>query len=389
MSDMIFGQRFVGMREPAWHGLGTVLTDQVTAQEAIKIGGIDFEYKSAPIGYDLPDGTFVSDGDRVAILRSPVKDDNVWRRLGFASANYTYLQNAELAEGLDAIAEKTGWKFETVGALGHGQTVFMTLSAGKRSVFGDEYDQFFIVSDGKVAGRALGITVAPVRVVCANTLAMAEQSATNHIRLPHNKSVASDFAFWLNLIGGLEKDRERAFKSLEMMAKRRIEDVDAKAIIAAAFPMPNRNQKARQSDALKDSVGLSDEVLASSLEALKTGDQSFEYWTRHAEKRRDAAFTLYERFNDGDEQGGKLPKRVLTKVQATPYAALQAVTELVDWSGRGKDEVIAASAIFGDGRKVKARAWSAALLSASRTDPVAIPILAQDAKPAELEVESA
>lgn len=389
MSDMIFGERFVGMREPAWHGLGTVLQDQVTAQEAIKVGGIDFEYKSAPIGYELPDGTFVNDGDRVAILRSPVPDDNVWRRLGFASAGYTYLQNVELAEGLDAIATKTGWKFETVGALGHGQTVFMTLSAGKRAVLGDEYDQFFIISDGKVAGRALGITIAPVRVVCANTLAMAEQSATNHVKLPHNKTVAHDFNFWLGLIGGLEKDRERAFKSLEIMAKRRIGDEDAKAIIAAAYPLPNRNQKARQSDALKESVGLADDVLAAAIEALKDGDKSYEYWTRHAEKRREAAFTLYERFNDGDEQGGKLPKRVLTKLQATPYAALQSVTELVDWSGRGKDEAIAASAIFGDGRKIKARAWSAALLSASRTDPVEIPRLAENAQPAELEVASA
>lgn len=361
----LFGSRFVGFRAPGWHALGTTVQEQITAREALKVGGIDYQFVSAPVGYTLPDGTFISDDDRIAVLRTPTAGDEIYRRLGFASPGYTYLQNDQLADGLDAIAAKTGWHFETVGALGHGQITFLTLNAGKRSVFGDEYDQYFMVSDGKVAGRTLQITVSPVRTVCANTLAAAESSATTNVKIPHNQAITRDFAFWVGLVGSLEKSRENAFLSLEHMASRKISRDEALSIISAAYPLPAKNQKARQAQEIADDDTIDDETKAVAADALKSGEEAYAYYFRHAVLKRDAAATLYDRFNDGDEQGGRLSKKVLAKVASTPYAALQAVTELADWGGSGKDSAIAASALFGDRSKVKARAWTAALLSAS------------------------
>lgn len=361
MADAIFGERFVGMRKPAWHTLGHVLQEQVTAEEALTIGGITYQYVSSPIGYTLPDGTFVQTEDRVVVLREPTHDDPEWRRLGIVSNKYSFLQNEELAKGLDAIAAQTGWKFETVGALHNGATIFLTLDAGSRSVKGDEYRQFFIVSDGKASGRTLQISVAPVRVVCANTLMAAESSASMSVKIPHSSNVSDSYAFWTQIVAGLEKSRQHTFDALDRMASVRITNLQAKSIIEAAYPLPVKNAKARIAEQLKSESGMDSEVRDAALDRLAIGETSYEYWRTYAIKRREAAFTLYERFNAGNEQGGALSATVLDQVAETPYAALQAVTELADWSGAGKGASIAASALFGDRGKVKARAWDAAL----------------------------
>jgi hypothetical protein len=42
MPASIFGSRFTGRREPAWHGLGTVFEDAPLASEAIVRSGMDY-----------------------------------------------------------------------------------------------------------------------------------------------------------------------------------------------------------------------------------------------------------------------------------------------------------------------------------------------------------
>lgn len=37
MTANLFGERFLGNREPAWHGLGMVFTESLTAVEAIRL----------------------------------------------------------------------------------------------------------------------------------------------------------------------------------------------------------------------------------------------------------------------------------------------------------------------------------------------------------------
>lgn len=355
----LFGARFVGMRTPAWHNLGTVLHEQVTAQEALAIGGIDYQYLRTPIGYTLPDGTFVQDDNRQAILRTPTVDDPAYRNLGISSSAYTFLQNDELAAGLDAMASKMGWAFETVGALNDGREIFFTLDAGSRSVKGDEFKQYFLVSDGKVSGKALRINIVPHRVVCRNTLISAIDAATLDVKIAHNAAVASDYTFWLDLTGSLEQARLKTFETLDAMATPKITDEQARVIINAAYPLPSKNQRARQAEEIA-LLDIEQAAKDQALDRLSRGTQSYEYWLNHALRHQEAAVELYQRFNDGAEQGGRLPAKTLKQVAATPYAALQAVTELADWSGRATDEAAARDALFGSRAKVKARGWLAA-----------------------------
>ena len=68
----------------------------------------------------------------------------------------------------------------------------------------------------------------------------------------------------------------------------------------------------------------------------------------------------------GDLGGRVVEARTLQTLRETPYAALQAVAELVDHAGRANAQVAAGSPLFGAGAETKQRAWRAALWAVAR-----------------------
>ena len=362
----IFGTRFVGARIPAWHHIGTVIQnpEEVTIGEMLKVGGIDYLYQSAPIGFTSPSGNFVG-SKKVAVLRSPVDGETEWVELGIVSEGYRYLQNEELARGLDAVARETGWTFETVGALANGAQIFMTLSMGGISIKGDELNQYLIVSDGKASGRSLQVSIATERVVCRNTLLAADASATTMIKIAHDAEVANNYGFWTEYIADFKSGRERTIEELNRMADVRVTLAQAQEIIAAAFPLPKPNAKAKQAQEIADDPKVSVEMKERALERLLPGTVSYQYEVDATEKKRAGALELLGRFNDGAEQGGSMAPDALAALAGTGYAVLQAVTEVVDWAGAAPAAGAAGSALFGDGAIQKRRAWEAALAVAN------------------------
>ena len=376
MAHGVFGKRFLGMREPAWHNLGKVIPDgmKISVEEALRIGNIDFEYRHVPMGYTTPSGEFVQSGERHVILRSPTSDDPQWRELGVVSNDYDYIQNIELARGLDQIAQQTGWRFETVGALDMGRTVFLSLRTGQRSVLGDSYDTYLIVSDGKANDRALTISVAPVRVVCMNTLVASDGKATAKVRITHDQFVHAEYDYWLGLIEQLERAQDATFADLTAMASAKIDEKTAVRIIEAAMPLPGKTQKAQAADGL---LGLrtdwTPEQRAKLEERTTQGEDRKQAARWQVLARRGAALELYQRFNLGQEQGAldarainEMPRATLEMLRETPYAVVQAISELVDHGGIARAEIAAASAMFGLGADVKRRAWDAAMHYAAK-----------------------
>lgn len=361
MAHDLFGERFVGARTPAWHKLGLVIPSdrQVTAVEAFSLGGLDFKYHILPIGVTLPSGEHVDIGTDKAVYREPTNDSPEWKQLGVVSESYTVLQNHDLAEGIDAIASQTGWTFETAGALGSGETIFVCLKTGTHSIKGDEVDSYFLVSDGKAGNRSLKIAVTPVRVVCQNTLLMSDTSSDLSITVPHGQGVEDDYKFWLNMISQLQHSQEVVFANLRAMADQRITDDIARRLIASAFPPPTMNQRVRLAREV-DTMQIEESVRTDASTKLARDVEAYEYNLRQSERWQEGAFELYQRFNDGAEQGGTMNPAALKAIAGTTYAAVQAVTEICDWGGLNRDSVASAT-LFGARAAQKVRAWNTAL----------------------------
>ena len=93
----IFGERFLGVRKPAWHKIGKVIPEPVPVKEALVLADLDYEVTKAPLSAWLPGGTVGLDKWYATVIANDqdLRESNV---LGIVSKDYVVLQNRELAE---------------------------------------------------------------------------------------------------------------------------------------------------------------------------------------------------------------------------------------------------------------------------------------------------
>ena len=103
MPATLFGERFIGRREPAWHRLGEVFDEnlKITASEAMHKADIMFGIDKHPQVVKLEDGTELNT-DSFAVVREPTKDDN-----GRADVK-TVAEQITKGEGLESGQEMLG-----------------------------------------------------------------------------------------------------------------------------------------------------------------------------------------------------------------------------------------------------------------------------------------
>lgn len=168
-----------------WHELGTKLETAPTTREAIVAAGLDWSVDCKPL--------FTAEGERVS-HRAMYRTDT-GATLGVVGPDYTPLQNASAFEWFDPIVTAGGAKLEAAGSLREGRRIWILaqLDADPSVIVKQSDDvvrKYVLLSnshDGKLAVR-VGFT--PIRVVCANTLAMAHNDSSSRLlRVVHTSSV--------------------------------------------------------------------------------------------------------------------------------------------------------------------------------------------------------
>ena len=346
MAASIFGDRFYGHREPAWHCIGTVMDEDITATEAMKIANIAFPVTKWEMFAKNPETEELISTNQYAVVRDPTADDNEYRVLSTVGEKWTPLQAWELAKMLDPISEK--YPVETVGALGHGEKIFFTLDAGDSLIAGEDHRLFYLVTDHRDGAGALNIAFTPVRVVCQNTLTVGLSSAKVSASLTHHATIKADAEWYTALFAQMMGAKETVTATMNHLAEGGgVDDSSIKGIINAAYREASRPRKLTLSQDIQ-----SDDVPARVWSQLLNDKK---YWVEEWEKRqagqqvlRDAAWGRFEVFND------QFPK-----LAHTPWAGWQAVVECEDYRRGHKDA--GDSPIFGTRADAKARAFNEAL----------------------------
>jgi hypothetical protein len=355
--------RFTGARQPVWRSVGiTPLHDH---DDILEEAGLDFAYRTLPLTYDTPDGITHTSG-YAAVAREPYAGDPEWKTMGPVGPTYTYLQNQELLDGIRVMQKEAGWALDSLGTLGRGDTVFFVLRADGRSILGDRLETFIILHEAKARRQALSIAVTPLRLWCMNQL---QGGGLDIIRIPHHRDIGLEYSFWTRMLGKLQSQERQVYQQLEAMAGVHIDDAMARTIIERAYPMPRLSNRATNLLRVSEITSLSPQALAEVRKNLNQTQANSEEARELVASRRQAAYTLYERFNDkaehGSQGGSAVSQETLDSLVRTPYGVLQAITELVDWGGQAGLTIAAGSALFGEGSMVKARAWKAALAAST------------------------
>lgn len=236
---------FASLREPAWHGLGTVLDSEVSTSEMLSVAhlaGWDVRLEDV----DLPGRTH---RNYFATVRTSPFDGEA-DVLGIVGSRYNVLQNEELFDFGDALLD--GGRWETAGSIKNGTVVFGSLALDREITLdpngvGDKVNTYLLVHTSHDGSLAIQASVTPVRVVCQNTLNMAVgrdgRKAKQSFRIRHTQTVTGKIAAAREALGLASKYLDAFEIEAQAMIAQQITTDTFDAIIKAAYPMPDEDVK--------------------------------------------------------------------------------------------------------------------------------------------------
>jgi phage/plasmid-like protein (TIGR03299 family) len=166
---------FASFREPAWHGLGTVFTEEKTTSEMLAAANLN-NWNVRLVDVEIP-STLTSDKSYQYVVRTNPTDNNQTDILGVVGERYHVLQNEDLFSFGDNILDGGG-RWETAGSIKGGRVVFGSLALQRETVLdpsgvADKVKTYLLINTSHDGSIAIQASITPVRVVCANTLNLA------------------------------------------------------------------------------------------------------------------------------------------------------------------------------------------------------------------------
>lgn len=155
------------VREKPWHGLGTIVAEAPTSQDALRFAGLDWRVDPQP----------VYDGRGIVIpgYQANTRDSD-GSVLGIVSGRYSIVQNADAFAFTDFLVGE-GITYETAGSLRGGRQIWLLGKMPERYIAGDKFEPYVCFTNTHDGSGAVKCCMTPVRVVCNNTLNMALKGA--------------------------------------------------------------------------------------------------------------------------------------------------------------------------------------------------------------------
>lgn len=160
-------------RQVPWHGIGTVVDEEKTAEEAIVLAGLDWEVELVPA---IAKKAGVHRTTKAFFPMAEVNGELefIGNATRVVSHKYEVLQNRDAFSFMDNLVDM-GMQYTTAGSLKNRAWVWMTAKLPEGIKVGgvDDIDVYLLLSNSHDGTKAVRVDVTPVRVVCQNTLNMA------------------------------------------------------------------------------------------------------------------------------------------------------------------------------------------------------------------------
>lgn len=199
------------VREKPWHGLGQVLLEPPTSEEAIKQAGLDWEVEGREIFWKskMNNMRFIPVPQRQMLVRT--RDE---LPLSVVSSDYRVLQNVEAFQFFDPLVTAGIAVYETAGSLQQGKKIWILARIKKEFQIGpnDVVRQYVLLCNGHDGSTGILLQPTGIRVVCKNTL-MNSLSTGMVIRMVHRGDVHRQMQMAQEVIGFTEN----RFKQLQSL----------------------------------------------------------------------------------------------------------------------------------------------------------------------------
>lgn len=232
---------FFSVKQKAWHGLGTIVQDYPNSREAIKYAGLNYHVVKSPLythgitAQDvIPDSETqqITVPDFYATLRTDTK-----QVLGVVGKEYEVVQNADAFSFFDSIVGGEGIQYETAGALGKGERIFITAKLPGYIRVGNEdmIEKYLFLTTSHDGFGSITAAFTPIRIVCQNTLNGAMRNHSNAVKIRHTSNAKERLEQAHKVMGISNKLSEELQETFNRWTKVRITDPEIKKLIQLAM----------------------------------------------------------------------------------------------------------------------------------------------------------
>ncbi|MGO4770909.1 DUF932 domain-containing protein [Flavobacterium sp. W22_SRS_FK3] len=236
---------FFSTKQTVWHNLGQVITDYPTSAEAIKHAGLDYQVEKRTLFTPSSD-EIILDNERmhnkieVPNYFSTVRTDND-AVLGVVGKDYQIVQNKDAFSFFDSIVGGDGILYETAGALGKGERIFITAKLPDYIRVGNDdlIEKYLFLTTSHDGSGSITAAFTPIRIVCNNTLNAAMNNKTNTVRIRHTSNAKQRLEQAHKVMGISDMLSTQMESIFNHWTKIRITDNEVKKLIQSAL-VPNK-----------------------------------------------------------------------------------------------------------------------------------------------------
>ena len=225
-------------KERPWHGIGTVVEEAPTSEDAIRIARLDWTVDQFPVfanGNEIP-GYFAN-------VRSDTNE-----ALGVVRNRYKIVQNTEAFDFVDGIVANKHLEchYETAGSLFNGRRIFLLVKLPNKDLLGDLVENYLFFTNSHDGSSALTAGITNVRVVCNNTLQMALEGASRIWRCRHTTNIEGKKQQAKEVLGMAVKYMEGMEKTAWQMASKKINEERFLRLLSDKLDSMRYNEKAKE-----------------------------------------------------------------------------------------------------------------------------------------------
>ena len=241
---------FASLREPAWHGLGTVFEEEVSTKKMLELAHLD-NWNVRLEDVEVPKG-FASDKSYSFVVRdNPFEDKK--DILGVVGERYVPLQNEDLFDFGDLMLDGGG-RWETAGSIKGGRQVFGSLALERETILdpsgvSDKVNTYLLINTSHDGSVAIQASITPVRVVCANTLNLALGQRGRHgsikqsFKIRHTATASGKVQQAREALGLANAYMDKFDEMANAMIQKEITKAKFDELIMLAYPKPEKDAK--------------------------------------------------------------------------------------------------------------------------------------------------
>ena len=224
-------------REKPWHGLGVVVKEAPTSEEALRLAGLDWNVVQEPI--------YTPFREKIEGFKANVRDSDR-KVLGVVSDRYKVIQNVEAFSFTDELLGQ-GVRYETAGSLSGGKRVWLLARLPREYIIaGERISPYLVFSNTHDGSGSVKVAVTPVRVVCNNTLNLALETAQRSFSMVHTGNISDKITEARDTLFKAESYMDRLGAEFEQLHQQKVTDAEVQKYIELLIPLESNATRTQE-----------------------------------------------------------------------------------------------------------------------------------------------